>query len=262
MSQYMKAQTIKTFIALIKREILEHKNLWRVPLILLGIGVLLRLAMLVGNLHVDINIAEQFNQLDKAVDGIVNAALVKSLNVMNAVISISMTIVAIFYALSSLYDERQDQSVLFWRSLPISDSLTVASKLVIAIILVPVIILLAQAIVTVLFLGLESFSYLIAYYGKTIALMSKIILWSILPTIAWCLLCSAVANKNPFLLAFVAPIVFVLIDKLFLNGIVSETLVINRLTGIKTFATDTLLWGLLFSMVCIGLAIVKRSQRI
>ena len=36
--------------------------------------------------------------------------------------------VVFFYLLSSLYDERKDRSVLFWKSLPVSDRDTVLSK--------------------------------------------------------------------------------------------------------------------------------------
>lgn len=87
------------------------------------------------------------------------------------------------------------------------------------------------------------------------------ILWSLLPVIAWCVFCSQVAKKNPFLLAFIAPIILILIDKLFLNGAISQTFVINRLTGVSDYNMTTLIFGLIFSAVCIALAIAKRSQR-
>src|SRR5712692_596295 len=46
-------------------------------------------------------------------------------------------IVGIFYSLDALYGERRDRSILFWKSLPVSDLLTVLSKLTIPIVILP-----------------------------------------------------------------------------------------------------------------------------
>ena len=60
----------------------------------------------------------------------------------------------------------------------------------------------------------------------------------------------------------IAPIILILVDKLFLDGVISQTFIINRLTGISDYTTMPLIWGLVFSGVCIALTITKRSQRI
>lgn len=252
---------MKTLIALLKREILEHKNIWKVPLILIGIAVLVKLSTSVGNLAIDFNVPEQL-QLDDTIKSAVDVVVAKSLNSMNLMIMIVMFIVAIFYALSCLYNERQDDSVLFWRSLPVSDSLTVISKLLIALLVIPLIIVLTQAVVAVLFFGTQSVAYLVNYYGYSLVLLSKLTAWSLLPVIAWCAFCSEIAKKNPFLLAFIAPILLIIIDKLFLNGILSQAFIINRLTGVANFSIMPLILGVIFSAACIFLTIVKRSQRI
>jgi ABC-2 type transport system permease protein len=44
-----------------------------------------------------------------------------------------------FYALSSLYADRRDRSLLFWKSLPVSDLETVLSKLVMAMLVLPLV---------------------------------------------------------------------------------------------------------------------------
>jgi ABC-2 type transport system permease protein len=247
--------------ALLKREILEHKNLWRVPAILIGIAILVKLSLSIGNLSLDINIPDQL-QLDDDIDSALNVVVAKALNSMNYIIMLVMFVVAIFYSLSCLFNERQDESVLFWRSLPISDSITVASKMLIALVAVPIVIIASQAVVAVVFFGTSSPSYLSSYYGGSLMTLGKFLLWSMLPIIAWCMFCSEIAKKNPFLLAFIAPILFIVVDKLFLNGVVSQTFVINRLTGISNYTLMALVWGVLFSAVCVVLALVKRSQRI
>jgi len=252
---------INKLVALVKREVLEHNNLWRVPLILVCIAVLLRISMAFGNLALEFDVPTEF-EIDKKVDGIMNGVVARALSFMNIIVMVSLFIVAIFYSLSCLYNERQDQSVLFWRSLPISDGLTVASKLLVALILIPLIIVACQAAVSLVLLDLTAFQYLSSYYGHSLLGLAKILLWSMLPTIAWCVLCSEIAKKNPFLLAFIAPILLVLVDKLFLNGVISETLVVNRLTGFDDYTLMPLVLGALFAAACITLAIIKRSQRI
>ena len=47
--------------------------------------------------------------------------------------------VAIAYCLGALHGERQDRSILFWKSLPVSDLITVLSKMSVPIILIPLI---------------------------------------------------------------------------------------------------------------------------
>ena len=247
--------------ALIKREILEHKNILRVPIILIGIAVLVRFSLLFGNYALDVNVPAEL-QLNEMINSGIVSVLSKSLNGMNFVVMVVMFVVAIFYALASLYNERQDDSVLFWRSLPISDTMTVASKLLTAVVVIPLVIVACQAVVSVIFLGFDSFNYLFNFYPQALSAMIKMLIWGLLPIIAWCLFCSEIAKKNPFLLAFIAPIVFVLVDKLFMNGQLSQTLVLNRFSGFSTYELMPLIWGSVIALVFLALAIIKRSQRI
>ena len=56
-------------------------------------------------------------------------------------------IVLCFYALDCLYAERKDRSILFWKSLPVSDALTVGAKLLVALVVAPLLVF-ALAIAT------------------------------------------------------------------------------------------------------------------
>jgi hypothetical protein len=49
-------------------------------------------------------------------------------------------IVGVFYCLDALHSERRDRSILFWKSLPVSDLTTVLSKATIPLVVLPVII--------------------------------------------------------------------------------------------------------------------------
>src|SRR5882762_9458126 len=48
-------------------------------------------------------------------------------------------IVGVFYCLDALYGERRDRSILFWKSLPVSDLTTVLSKVTIPLVILPLI---------------------------------------------------------------------------------------------------------------------------
>ena len=80
--------------ALIKREILEHKNLWKVPLILIGIAVLVKVSLAFGNLSINFDLPDQL-QLDDDVDSAINVVVAQALNSMNYIIMMVMFVVSI-----------------------------------------------------------------------------------------------------------------------------------------------------------------------
>src|SRR5437867_8784109 len=48
-------------------------------------------------------------------------------------------IVGVFYCLDSLHGERRDRSILFWKSLPVSDLTTLLSKVTIPLAVLPLV---------------------------------------------------------------------------------------------------------------------------
>ncbi len=121
-----------------------------------------------------------------------------------------------FYTLDALYAERKDRSVLFWRSLPITDTETVISKLVTALVVAPliafVIALITQAVILMIstvfvWIGGGDASEIIWSQLPLAGVMSFSVtrfvgfsLWT-LPFAAWFLFCSAFVKKSPFLWA-------------------------------------------------------------
>ena len=251
---------MKTLLALLKRELLEHSSIWKVPMLMLVVGVLVKLSLSFGNLSVNVN-APDFLNLDQTVDNAVDGVLIRTLWAVNWLISFVMIVVAAFYALACLYTERQDESVLFWRSLPISDSVTVASKLIVALAVIPLLIIVCHMLISLIFLGSASFSYLQHSIPLSVLSTLKMIAWLLLPLTAWCMLCSAVANKAPFLMAFIAPIILVIVDSLFFE-IGFGSLILDRFNSNNHDSLLLLGTGIVLSVVCIFFAVVKRSQRI
>jgi ABC-2 type transport system permease protein len=63
------------------------------------------------------------------------------------ILIVTAFIVAAFYCLDALHGERRDRSILFWKSLPVSDRTTVLAKATIPLVILPAI-LFAVIVVT------------------------------------------------------------------------------------------------------------------
>ena len=139
-----------------------------------------------------------------------------------------LTGVVFFYCLGALYDERRDRSILFWKSLPVSDPMTVVSKAVMAMVVAPAITLVLAIVASLALLfvactalstqGLNLFTSLLAssdlYLSplRLAALLPVYVVWA-LPTVGWLMLVSSWAKSKPFLWAVGVPVVALVIIK-------------------------------------------------
>jgi ABC-2 type transport system permease protein len=127
-------------IALIKREIWEHRSIWITPAAVAFVLTFLAIAMVI----MVAAFGEAINpEIEKIADATIPEAVRRAAFTIILLGNFSLFLVAmwflmIFYCLDSLYAERKDRSILFWRSLPITDAETVASKLLTAIVAIPV----------------------------------------------------------------------------------------------------------------------------
>ncbi|MDB5960004.1 MAG: hypothetical protein JWP59_1298 [Massilia sp.] len=129
--------------------------------------------------------------------------------------------VVFFYCLSALYDDRRDRSILFWKSLPISDRDMVLSKALTALVLAPVVtfvIGIVTAFVIVLltlfgagFFGIHIVGLVLSNPAfwlaplQMIGLLPVYVLWA-LPTVGYLLLVSSWAKSKVFLWAVGVPL--------------------------------------------------------
>ena len=126
-----------TYIWLIRREFWENRAIWIVPAL---IGGALTLAALFGRVEiVALTSAEQ----NRSVAGMILFAF-------GVVFFAVMSLYCTWYLLDCLYADRKDRSVLFWKSLPISDTATVLSKLFVGLIAIPIVYFLAADLSTLL----------------------------------------------------------------------------------------------------------------
>ena len=131
---------IAHLLALVKRELWEHRSIFVTPIAIATIvtlGVLAGLMFAAGfAAELDIVI---FGAQNLAGDGERQLALTGFFLGTSWVFIIALAILTVFYCLDSLYAERKDKSILFWRSLPVTDAETVISKLITAIFIIPVV---------------------------------------------------------------------------------------------------------------------------
>ena len=226
---------------LLKREFWEHKGgfFWA-PLVAGGISLLLTiLGIIVG--EITARRAMQDGKLmidgDVVINGLDLGALTGrlgpddmqklgqgidlSLFLASSWPFIVLGFVVFFYCLGALYDDRKDRSVLFWKSLPISDRDTVVSKGISALLVAPLLALAASLVTMIGFMLVLSVVVLL-HGGNPITLLwgpgsplsvvgafligiPVYALWA-LPTAGWLLLCSAWARSKPFLWAIMIPV--------------------------------------------------------
>jgi ABC-2 type transport system permease protein len=152
--------------------------------------------------------------------------------------------VLVFYLLGTLFDERSDRSVLFWKSMPVSDTQTVASKVLFAMLGAPVV-----AIVVILLAQLFAFtlasiamaktdlsawtlwSHSGLLYGVADLVVGYLIqgLWS-LPVYAWLLFVSAAVPRVPFVWAIATPFVPIVLEGVIFNTATLYAGIKNHLT--------------------------------
>ena len=215
-----------SFKWLLKREYWENRGgfLWA-PLITGGIISLLTAVLAVigvirfrqtgfGNdLQLNSDLAEHARQIG----GIGDTALLVGISLTTLVLAF----VVFFYALGSLYDDRRDRSVLFWKSLPVSDTQMVLSKASWALLLAPIlsiatgvligIVLWLIAGVSMAAMGVPGASAIftqahpLRVIGNTLTIIPVYLLWA-LPAVGWLMLCSAWARSKPFLWAVLLPV--------------------------------------------------------
>jgi len=144
----------------------------------------------------------------------------------------TLLIVAVFYCLDALYGERRDRSILFWKSLPVSDLTTVLAKASIPVLILPLVTFVVTVVTqwimallsTVVLLGsglsaatlwnhlplfqmwLGLFDHLVGFHG----------LWYA-PFYCWMLLVSAWARRAPFLWAALPPLAIGVVEKIAFN---------------------------------------------
>ena len=167
---------------------------------------------------------------------------------MGSIVFFVFSFLVLFYLVDCLYAERKDKSILFWRSLPISDTWAVLAKLFVAAVVIPVIVWLTIIVSHVLTLAIQSVSGdstarlfslidLGVYWRNLLLILLLTALWT-LPLQTWFLFCSAWSKRTPFVAALSIPVVIMLLDRIFSVGIGLGGLIADRIPFGYSFGGD------------------------
>ena len=158
--------------------------------------------------------------------------------------------VAVFYCLDALHGERRDRSILFWKSLPVSDLTTVLSKAAVPLVVVPVIVfvialatqmamrVLASMVLAGSGVGVSALWTQVPLWRLTLVLFYGLVvhvLWHA-PLWGWLLLVSSWARRMPFLWAVLPPLAVGLFARMAFQTQYVCTFIGDRVIGAMTRA--------------------------
>jgi ABC-2 type transport system permease protein len=152
----------------IRRELWENRSLYIAPVAAAGVGMLAFLISLMRLPHSIRTMGTMRGPMHQHVGLVMPYGHVAWLVVPTAFI------VGVFYALDALHGERRDRSILFWKSLPVSDVATVLSKASIPLVVLPLLVFAIVVITHLLMLLLSTFVLLVSGGGAAT-------LWTELP---------------------------------------------------------------------------------
>ncbi len=236
---------MNTYSWLIRREFWENRAIWVVPVI---IGIALTLAALFGTADIAaLTSAEQRH----AVGAVVLFAF-------GTAFFVVMNIYATWYLLDCLYADRKDRSILFWKSLPISDTATVLAKLATGLIVIPLVYFVAADVSTVLMAFIISIRASAIFGGALwqpdlwlqlqalwLYLIVTTAIWY-LPFAGWLIVVSAWAKRAVMLWSILPPLAVYVAERWFFGTHVVGTLLRDRTLGYAAAAfhdmTDHRAW--------------------
>jgi ABC-2 type transport system permease protein len=229
----------------VRRELWENRSVTLAPLVVAGVVLVALLINMAG-------LPAKMRTLPANDPEARHAIVVAPTSLAPAPIMFATFLVGLFYCIDALYGERRDRSILFWKSLPISDRGTVLSKLSIPMVVLPLI----AAVLGFLVQG-------ILLFVSTIVLvvngMSPALLWSefrplpeimimvyglvvhalwLAPIYAWLLLVSGWARRAPMLWAIFPSMLIAMLERMAFQTSHFATFIGYRLMGASTLAFD------------------------
>lgn len=224
---------MSTMISLLKREHWEHQVAFRyLPMVLAGLMLLVMLLASISAIQVTAQWEQgsgatiesaSFSDMLRGIEASVpadtrNAGVRSGLLSLAVPFGIVMGLVSIFYFISCLYDERKDRSILFWKSMPVSDMSVVGAKILTGFVMLPLVFW-AAAVLTQLGglligsgvainAGIPAWSTLWAPSQLPLLAFTELgafyiaLLW-LAPILGWLLLVSVYISRAPLLFAIV-----------------------------------------------------------
>jgi ABC-2 type transport system permease protein len=200
--------TPQPFYWSVRRELWENRSIYVAP-------ILVAVVVLFGFLVSTIGLPERRREVLLLDAARARAAIDVPYNMAAIMLILTAFVIGVFYCLDALYGERRDRSILFWKSLPVSDSTTLLSKATIPLVVLPLvtfaIVVLTQLVMmlwtSVLLVShgmspASTWTYVPLFRNSFILLygLAAIALWHA-PIYGWALLISGWARRATFLWA-------------------------------------------------------------
>lgn len=224
----------------VRREIWENRAIYLAPILVAA--AMLGVAVTFASFHLD-EILAKAAAIDPAH---AVAAAARAFDGVAAALIATSVLVAWFYCLDSLYGERRDRSILFWKSLPVSDVTSVAAKALVplailpavafAVILATLLVLVAMSSAVLAAKGLPGAGELWtsvfspANVGVLVYGLASQALWHA-PVFAYLMAVSAAVQRSPLLWAVLPFVGGVLIEKVTLGSHLLASFLRWRLFG-------------------------------
>lgn len=276
----------------VRRELWENRSLYIAPL---AVAAVYLFGFLIGT----IRLPQKMRALSTMDQAHQRSAVGLPYDFAAGLLMATTLIVAVFYCLDALYGERRDRSILFWKSLPVSDLITVLSKAFIPIVLlqlVAFVVTVALQLIMLLFSSVvllgngSSIAMLwtqLSLFQRSVMLFFHLValhgLWYA-PIYCWLLLVSGWARRAAFLWAVLPVIAIGVVEKVAFNTTHFGSFLGYRLIGgtdadampalsglpldpmtrmvVGRYLTSPGLWiGLLFAAVFLAAAVRLRRYR-
>jgi ABC-2 type transport system permease protein len=223
----------------VRRELWENRSIYLAPL---AVAALILLGFLIGTISLPgkIRAASALSPMEQ------HNLIAQPYLIAAGMMMLTTLAVGVFYSLDALYGERRDRSILFWKSLPVSDLTTVLSKAIIPVVILPLVTFAITAMMQWIMLLVSSAVLLgnglsaapiwthALLFEKWLMLLYHFLtvhgLWYA-PIYAWLLLVSAWARRAPFLWAGLPVLAVAVAEKIAFNTWHFGAMVASRMVG-------------------------------
>ncbi len=227
----------------VRRELIENRSIYLAPLLVAGVFLLAFLFTMRHHVREAAMNSAQYR-----------AAMVLPYDVSAGMMMLLVILVSVFYCLDALHGERRERSILFWKSMPVSDLTTVLAKATIPIVVIPLIatavaialqaIMLVLSIVVLMASGLS-----VARFWSELAplqmwplllyhIMTVHALWPA-PIYAWMILVSGWARRAVLLWAALPALVIAALEALLFRTFHFASWLGERLIGASADASHS-----------------------
>ena len=229
----------------VRRELWENRSVYIAPLAVAGVVMLGFLVSLIGLPH---SVRERAT-LDDAHQRI---SLATPYSHVAWLLILTGFLVGVFYSLDALHGERRDRSILFWKSLPVSDLTAMLAKASIPLVVLPVLVFAITVILHVIMLLLSTAVLVMSGVGAAtlwtklpLFQMELVLLYGLTaltlwhaPIYGWLLLVSGWARRATFLWAVLPLLAIGVFERIAFRTSYFGSLMEARLFGFAEDAFD------------------------